>query len=350
MGSGYAFQIHTHLGAGAYICGEETALLSSLEGFRGQPRLKPPFPAVEGLYACPTVVNNTETLMAVPHIVKNGGAWYRQWGTEKSPGTKVFSVSGPVQRPGNYEVPLGYSMKRLIEQDCGGMRDGLALKAVIPGGSSVPLLPAADLAPKPRTLDHMHAAAVPLSALTAWQALFEHGDLEPGQRVLIHGAAGGVGGFAVQMARSRGAHMIATASPRHAESLRALGVNEIIDYTSVKFESAVSNVDLVFDTVGGQTQERSFQTLRRGGRLISIAAPPLPAKALEAGVDAMFFIVRPNRSQLIEIGKLIDAGKLKVAVQSVFPLSQTKEAFELAAAGHLRGKIVVQVAQCPPGP
>ncbi len=144
-GSGYAFQVHTHLGAGAYICGEETALLSSLEGYRGQPRLKPPFPAVEGLYACPTVVNNTETLMAVPHIVKHGGAWYRQWGTEKSAGTKVFSVSGPVKRPGNYEVPLGYSMKQLIEQDCGGMRDGLKLKAVIPGGSSVPLLPAADL-------------------------------------------------------------------------------------------------------------------------------------------------------------------------------------------------------------
>ena len=145
MGTGYRFDVHTHLGAGAYICGEETALLSSLEGYRGQPRLKPPFPAVEGLYACPTVVNNTETLMAVPHIVKNGGAWYRQWGTEKSAGTKVFSVSGPVKRPGNYEVPLGYSMKQLIEQDCGGMVEGLKLKAVIPGGSSVPLLPAADL-------------------------------------------------------------------------------------------------------------------------------------------------------------------------------------------------------------
>ncbi|MFM8558002.1 MAG: NADH-quinone oxidoreductase subunit NuoF, partial [bacterium] len=144
-GSGYAFQLHTHLGAGAYICGEETALLSSLEGYRGQPRLKPPFPAVEGLYACTTVVNNSETLMAVPGIVKNGAAWYRQWGNEKSAGTKVFSVSGPVKRPGNYEVPLGYSMKQLIEQDCGGMRDGLKLKAVIPGGSSVPMLPAADL-------------------------------------------------------------------------------------------------------------------------------------------------------------------------------------------------------------
>jgi NADH-quinone oxidoreductase subunit F len=144
-GSGFPFEIHTHLGAGAYICGEETALLSSLEGFRGQPRLKPPFPAVEGLYRCPTVVNNVETLMNVPHILRHGAAWYRQWGTEKSAGTKVFSVSGPVKRPGNYELPLGTPLRTLIEEHCGGMRDGLQVKAVIPGGSSVPPLPAADL-------------------------------------------------------------------------------------------------------------------------------------------------------------------------------------------------------------
>jgi NADH-quinone oxidoreductase subunit F len=145
MGSGYRFELHTHLGAGAYICGEETALLSSLEGYRGQPRLKPPFPAVEGLYASPTVVNNTETLMNVPHILKNGAQWYRQWGTEKSPGTKVFSVSGQVKRPGNYEVPLGMPLRQLIDELCGGMKDGYRVKAVIPGGSSVPLLPASML-------------------------------------------------------------------------------------------------------------------------------------------------------------------------------------------------------------
>jgi NADH-quinone oxidoreductase subunit F len=142
LGTGTKFQLYTHLGAGAYICGEETALLTSLEGYRGQPRLKPPFPAVEGLYACPTVVNNTETLMVVPHVLKNGGTWYRQWGTEKSPGTKLFSVSGPVQRPGNYEVPLGLPLSKLIDEHCGGMRAGAKLKAVIPGGSSVPLIPA----------------------------------------------------------------------------------------------------------------------------------------------------------------------------------------------------------------
>jgi NADH-quinone oxidoreductase subunit F len=145
-GSGWALEIHTHLGAGAYICGEETALLSSLEGYRGQPRLKPPFPAVEGLYACPTVVNNVETLMNVPHIATHGAQWFRQWGTEKSPGTKIFSVSGPVKRPGNYEVPLGMPLATLLEEHCGGMRDGMKIKAVIPGGSSVPLLPASMLA------------------------------------------------------------------------------------------------------------------------------------------------------------------------------------------------------------
>ncbi|MBI3539036.1 MAG: NADH-quinone oxidoreductase subunit NuoF, partial [Candidatus Eisenbacteria bacterium] len=145
LGTGFAFHLHTHLGAGAYICGEETALLSSLEGYRGQPRLKPPFPAVEGLYACPTVVNNVETLMNVPHILKKGAPWFRQWGTEKSPGTKVLSVSGPVKRPGNYEVPMGIPLRTLIDAHCGGMRDGVAIKAVIPGGSSVPLLPASML-------------------------------------------------------------------------------------------------------------------------------------------------------------------------------------------------------------
>ena len=144
-GADFAFELHSHLGAGAYICGEETALLSSLEGYRGQPRLKPPFPAVEGLYACPTVVNNTETLMNVPHILRRGAAWFRQWGTEKSPGTKIFSVSGPVKRPGNYEVALGLPLSRLIDEQCGGMRDGFQVKAVIPGGSSVPLIPASQL-------------------------------------------------------------------------------------------------------------------------------------------------------------------------------------------------------------
>jgi NADH-quinone oxidoreductase subunit F len=142
MGTGYGLDIVLHRGAGAYICGEETALLSSLEGFRGQPRLRPPFPAVEGLYASPTVVNNVETIMNVPHIVVNGADWFKEVGTEKAPGTKLFTVSGKVERPGNYELPLGTPMRVLLEEHAGGMLDGKALKAWTPGGSSTPFLTA----------------------------------------------------------------------------------------------------------------------------------------------------------------------------------------------------------------
>ncbi|NJD19677.1 MAG: NADH-quinone oxidoreductase subunit NuoF, partial [Gemmatimonadetes bacterium] len=144
LGSGVDIDITVHLGGGAYICGEETALMNSIEGRRGQPRVKPPFPAAVGVFGMPTTINNVETLSAVPHIVAHGGAWYRQWGTEKSTGTKLFCVSGHVNKPGNYELPLGFPLMDLIDDVCGGMRNGKALKAVIPGGSSVPILTAAE--------------------------------------------------------------------------------------------------------------------------------------------------------------------------------------------------------------
>ena len=142
LGSGFDFELFVHPGAGAYICGEETALLESLEGFKGQPRLKPPFPAVKGLFASPTVINNVETLAAVPAIIEKGGEWYAAIGTPKSTGTKLFCVSGPVNKPGVYELPLGVTFRDLLEKSCGGMREGKKLKAVIPGGSSVPVLTA----------------------------------------------------------------------------------------------------------------------------------------------------------------------------------------------------------------
>ena len=143
-GTGFNLNLVVHSGAGAYICGEETALLDSLEGRRGQPRLKPPFPAVAGLYACPTVVNNVETIANVPYIVNNGVDWFRSFGTDKSPGFKVFAVSGHVQRPGIYEAPLGTSMAELLEY-AGGVREGHELKFWLPGGSSVPMLTAEHL-------------------------------------------------------------------------------------------------------------------------------------------------------------------------------------------------------------
>ncbi len=142
LGSGFNFELFLHRGAGAYICGEETALLESLEGFKGQPRLKPPFPAVKGLFGSPTVINNVETLAAVPAIIEHGGEWYAAIGTPKSTGTKLFCVSGPVNKPGVYELPLGLTFKDLLEKSCGGMKKGKRLKAVIPGGSSTPVLTA----------------------------------------------------------------------------------------------------------------------------------------------------------------------------------------------------------------
>ena len=145
LGTGYNLDVHIHLGAGAYICGEETALLSSLEGQLGQPRLRPPFPAVQGLYAKPTVINNVETLANVPPIVLNGAQWYRQFGTEKSPGTKIFCVSGRVNKPGNYELPLGqHTIRELIDM-AGGTIDNRPVKGILPAGSSAPILPASAL-------------------------------------------------------------------------------------------------------------------------------------------------------------------------------------------------------------
>ena len=155
LGSGFDMDIHTHTGAGAYICGEETALLSSLEGYRGHPRMKPPFPAVEGLYASPTIVNNVETFTSVPQIIEMGGIAWRDLGTEKSGGTKLWSISGHVKRPGVYELPMGYAdMEKFIMDDCGGMLRDNDLKAVIPGGSSVYIMNAGQILGKNVTLDY----------------------------------------------------------------------------------------------------------------------------------------------------------------------------------------------------
>ena len=146
FGSDFSLDIAVHRGAGAYICGEETALIESLEGKKGQPRIKPPFPAVKGLYGCPTVVNNVETLASLPWIMEHGASAYAALGTAKSPGTKLFSASGHINSPGVYEVELGYPVLDFIERECGGVRGGNSLKAIIPGGSSVPVLRADELA------------------------------------------------------------------------------------------------------------------------------------------------------------------------------------------------------------
>ncbi|MFQ5578377.1 MAG: NADH-quinone oxidoreductase subunit NuoF [Anaerolineae bacterium] len=157
MGSEVSLDVRLHLGAGAYICGEETALLNSLEGHLGQPRTRPPFPAVEGLYAKPTVVNNVETLSNVPGIIAHGVEWYRQFGTERSPGTKIFCLSGHINNPGNYELPLGTPMRYLIEELGGGAPGGKRIKAILPAGAAAPILPA-DKMDVPMDYESMQAA------------------------------------------------------------------------------------------------------------------------------------------------------------------------------------------------
>jgi NADPH:quinone reductase-like Zn-dependent oxidoreductase len=201
-----------------------------------------------------------------------------------------------------------------------------------------------ELAPKPGTLDHVQAAAVPLSALTAWQALFEHANLGAGQTVLIHGAAGGVGVFAMQLARLAGAQVIATTSARNRDFLRKLGATEVIDYTTTRFEEMVQRVDVVFDTVGGDTLQRSWQVVKPGGVLVSVVIPR-PSADVAKGHDARFawFVVEPNREQLIQIGMLIDAGHIRPIIDTVVPLSEARQAYEQGAKGHMRGKIVLRV-------
>jgi NADPH:quinone reductase-like Zn-dependent oxidoreductase len=201
-----------------------------------------------------------------------------------------------------------------------------------------------ELAPKPRTLDHVQAAAVPLAALTAWQALFDHAHLAAGQTVLMQGAAGGVGVFAVQLARWAGAQVIATASARNRDFLRELGANEVIDYTTTRFEEVVKPVDVVFDTVGGETLARSWQVVKPGGMLVSVVSPQPSADARKRhDVRFAWFVVQPDREQLVQIGALIDAGRIRPAIDTVLPLSQARQAYEQGAKGHTRGKIVLRV-------
>ncbi|HEX3375760.1 MAG TPA: NADP-dependent oxidoreductase [Candidatus Acidoferrales bacterium] len=203
---------------------------------------------------------------------------------------------------------------------------------------------AADLAPKPHSLNFEQAAAVPLAGLTAWQALFDHAQIKKGERVLIHGAAGGVGTYAVQLANWKGAEVIATASAKDSNFVGELGASEVIDYTHGHFEEKVNDVDVVLDTIGGETQERSWGVLRRGGILISIVGPVASEKAASLGVRGTFFIVEPNRTQLIQLSDLIDRGTLRVVVGAVLPLARAREAFEQGSMDHKRGKIVLQVA------
>jgi NADPH:quinone reductase-like Zn-dependent oxidoreductase len=201
-----------------------------------------------------------------------------------------------------------------------------------------------EVALKPQTLDHAHAAAVPLAALTAWQALFDHGRMRAGQRVLIHGGAGGVGHFAVQFAKIRGATVIATAGPDDLRMVKELGADQVINYKNGAFEKQANNIDLVIDLIGGEIQERSWDVMKDGGTLISTLKEPSKTIAALHNVRAEVFMTEANSGQLTEIARLIDDEKVRVIVQKTYDLDEAAQAQDEQEKEHSIGKRVLTVA------
>jgi NADPH:quinone reductase-like Zn-dependent oxidoreductase len=248
------------------------------------------------------------------------------WPVDRLPVVPSYELSGVVAAVADDVdgVSVGDEVYALTPFD----RDGVAAEYAA--------VHAVTLAPKPSSLGHVESAAIPLPALSAWQALFTHGSLESGERVLVHGAVGGVGLFATQLARWRGAHVVATASRSAFEEARALGADEVIDGRG-PLDDAISSVDLVFDTVGGELLERASSLVATGrGRLVSVAEEPAGA--------GTFFIVEPSHEQLLELTRLADAGELRVSIDSTFTLSEAPAAFERSLASGKRGKVVMRVA------
>jgi NADPH:quinone reductase-like Zn-dependent oxidoreductase len=200
------------------------------------------------------------------------------------------------------------------------------------------------VAPAPKTIPLAHAAGIPIAAGTAWTVLLDAANVSAGQKVLIQGASGGVGIFAVQLAKLAGAHVIATTSGPNAAMVKSLGADEVVDYRAVDVASTVKDVDLVVDCVGGETLKRSFASLRKGGLLITIVSPPDEALAKQHGVTARFERGNMNGVRLQEISGLIDAGKLKVVIEKELPLTEAKTAHALSESGRARGKIILRVA------
>ena len=200
-----------------------------------------------------------------------------------------------------------------------------------------------ELAPKPTSIDHVKAAAIPLAGLTAWQALFDHGQLMAGEKVLIHGGAGGVGGYAIQLAKWRGAHVLTTASAKNQEYVKSLGADHAIDYHAQRFEDIAMDVDLVIDTIGGETQDRSFEILGEGGRLISTVQKPDEEKLKARGIRGAVFMAATRPDQLLHLGTLVDQGKIRSLAETVLTLAEARKAQEISQSGHTRGKIVMKV-------
>ena len=252
------------------------------------------------------------------------------WPTDRLPAIVSYELSGVVENlAGDIgDLAVGDDVFALTPFD----RDGVAAEFAV--------VPAAFLAPKPVGLSHVESAALPLAGLTAWQGLFVHGELQPDQRVLILGAAGGVGHLATQLAKWRGAHVIGTASAGATELVRGFGAEQVLDPTA-PFVGSIEPVDLVFDTVGGDGLARSADVLREGGRLVAVAEEPPPEIAER--VHATYFVVEPDRQQLVELAGLANDGSVRPAIDSVFPLKDARAAFDRVMAPGKRGKVVIEV-------
>lgn len=242
-------------------------------------------------------------------------------------------VSGTVERCGRAvrDLKEGEAVYAMLDSGSGGYAEYVVIKASL-------------CSRKPERLDYSEAAAIPLAGLTAWQGLFDEGNLTAGQRVLIHGGAGGVGHLAIQFAKARGATVCTTVSSQDVEFVRSLGADEVVDYRTERFEDKLHDVDLVFDLVAGDTQERSWSVLKDGGTMISTLAKPSDAKAREHHARATNYVAHPDGAELAEIGRLVDAGKVRPCVLATYPLDHVADAQQRLERQHPHGKVVLQVS------
>ena len=255
------------------------------------------------------------------------------WPVDRLPAIPSYELSGTVVA-GNPTPPLALGDQ--VYALTGFDRDGVAAEFATVSRDH--------LSRKPRLLSFVEAAAVPLPALSAMQGLFDHGRLTGGERVLIHGGGGGVGSYAVQIAKDAGAHVIATASAMRADTASRLGADEVIDHTASDF-TGIDPVDLVFDTGGGERLSRSVEVLRAGGRLVSVAEPPPQAMCEGAGIECFFFIVEPSPEQLGALTEMIEDGRLQALVSETYPLSEAPRAFQRLQHGHVIGKLVLSLIE-----
>ncbi|HEX4028097.1 MAG TPA: NADP-dependent oxidoreductase [Rhizomicrobium sp.] len=249
-------------------------------------------------------------------------------------------------------ITLGRDLSGVVEATGSGAKDVSKDKAVFAllgydrgAYAQHVVLKRGEWAAKPQNISHIEAAAVPLAALTAWQGMIDHGGLKSGQRVLIHGGAGGVGHFAIQIAKAKGAWVATTCAKRDFDFVRSLGADGAIDYKTEKFEDRVSDIDLVYDLIAGDTQERSFNVLKQGGTLVSTLQEPDKAKALYKDIKTAHYMAKPDADELKQIAMLIEAGKIHPVVHATYRLADAARAEQALATEHVRGKIVLTVEQ-----